>query len=73
MAHQVRMTIPPRQLKRADVVFDVSTEDGKYGSLNVSNGSVVWFPANHKYGFKMGWKKFDALMRAEAVRYEKRR
>ena len=44
----------------------------KYGTLEISNGSIVWFPANTVYGCKMGWEQFHELMEAEARRFEKR-
>ncbi len=72
MSHTVTMKLPPRELKRADAVFEVTDDDGKLGTLHVSNGSVVWFPRNTSYGFKMGWQKFNQIMSENARRVEKR-
>ncbi len=70
--HTVKVDIPPRELNRADAVFTVKRDGKKYGNLNVSNGSVVWFPPYTSYGYKIGWKRFHELMTQEASRFEKR-
>ena len=70
--HKVVMELPPKEIKRADVSFTVGRDGKKYGTLEISNGSIVWFPANTVYGCKMGWEQFHELMEAEARRFEKR-
>jgi hypothetical protein len=72
MAHRVMMTLPPREIKRADAVFAVEKDGKKFGTLEVSNGSLVWFPAHTTYGDKMSWQIFHDLMEACATRIEKR-
>lgn len=62
MAHNVKFSIPERDLGRADVEFKVSYDGSKVGKLKVSKGTVVWVPKDHTLGFKMGWKEFDSLM-----------
>lgn len=39
-------------------------QDGclKFGELQVSQGSIVWFPRFGKRGYKMDWEKFDKCM-----------
>lgn len=69
--HEVEFSIPTRLLGKSDVKF-VVRENGKVlGTLAVSNGSVVWFPKGTSYGCKMGWTKFDRIMK-EARRSERR-
>jgi hypothetical protein len=63
MAHQVRFSIPPRKLGRSDVVFQVWQDGVLLGTLKVSRGSLVWFPANTTKGYKLTWERFDALMK----------
>lgn len=70
--HRVVMELPARELNRADAVFAVQQDGRKLGTLHVSNGSLVWFPRSTQYGYKMGWAKFDELMRSDATRFEKR-
>ena len=71
--HKVTMAIPPRELNRADARFNVKRDGKKFGTLHISNGSIVWFPRNRSYGHKMKWAKFDDLFQIEGTRFEKRR
>ena len=61
-----------RSLGKADVEFIVKKDGSTFGNLAISNGSVVWFPSRTTYGYKMGWAKFERLMKNEASRFEKR-
>ncbi len=60
--HEVKFTVPERPLGRADVEFSVKRDGEAIGRLKISNGSIVWVPKNKKYGFKLGWVRFDELM-----------
>ena len=62
MAHNVKFSIPERDLGRADVEFKISNNGVKVGTVKISKGSLVWVPKDHTYGYKIGWKDFDALM-----------
>ena len=66
MAHEVTFTIPERSLGKADVEFKVKRDGSAGGTLKVSNGSIVWVPANKQYGFKIKWKEFGELMAEHA-------
>jgi hypothetical protein len=70
MAHNVKFTIPKRELGTADIEFDVHRDGSKLGTLKISKGSLVWFPSGTTYGHKIGWKKFDLLMQEKATRFE---
>lgn len=70
--HKVMMSTPPRQVKRADAQFSVERDGKKFGTLEVSNGSLVWFPPYTNYGYKVTWKKFHEIMEESATRIEKR-
>ena len=70
--HKVFMEIPRKEIKRADVSFTVRRDGRKFGTLEISNGSIVWFPANTTYGRKMGWERFHEVMEDKARRFEKR-
>lgn len=70
--HKVVMRLPPREIKRADAKFSVERDGKKFGTLEISNGSIVWFPPYTSYGCKMGWKKSNDLMEEHATRVEKR-
>ena len=72
MAHDVTFEIPPRELGRADVVFKVRTDGEMLGTLTVSKGSLVWFPADTTKGYRIGWNNFDRLMRENVTGEERR-
>jgi len=73
MAHDVEFSIPNRPLGRADVDFQVWRDGGMLGSLKVSKGTLVWFPSNTSYGYRLGWAKFDQLIQQQATGFEKRK
>lgn len=70
--HEVDMTLPKRELGRADAIFEVKADGATVGALHISRGAVVWFPAGNTYGYKLGWKKFDELMQGNGARRESR-
>jgi hypothetical protein len=70
--HNVKFVIPERDLGKADIEFNVKRSGVKVGTLRISKGSIVWFPKDKSYGFKIGWTKFDELMQEQKGR-EKRR
>jgi len=71
--HKVVMKLPPREIKRADVSFKVKRDGNLLGTLEISNGSIVWYPSGTTYGSKMSWAKFDKLMEENASRFEIRK
>ena len=72
MAHDVRSSIPERKLGNADARFDVWRNGSKLGTLTVSKGSVVWFPKNYRWGYKMGWGRFERAITSQGTRWERR-
>ena len=72
MAHDVQFSIPPRDLGRADISFRVKRDGSTLGTLEVSKGSVVWFPKDTSYGHKIDWIDFDTFMCNRGSREEKR-
>jgi hypothetical protein len=70
--HDVLFSVPQRALGKADVAFTVKQDGNVLGTLEVSNGSLVWFPKGTTYGYKMHWSKFDRVMQKEATRFERR-
>jgi len=70
--HDVKFDVPARPLGRADVTFEVKQNGKLLGKLEVSNGSLVWFPRGKRAGHKMGWSMFDEIMQEKAKRIEKR-
>jgi phage pi2 protein 07 len=56
--HDVFFTIPERELGRAEIEFKVKRDNKAFGRLRVSNGSMVWIPADRKLGYKLKWREF---------------
>ena len=69
--HDVRFSIPDRELGKADIEFKVKKRGVLFGTLRVSKGSIVWLPKGKTYGDKIGWTKFDEVMKNQK-RSEKR-
>ena len=72
MAHDVIFNIPSRSLGKSDVEFQVKKDGATLGTLKVSKGSVVWFPANTTYGYKVNWSKFDSILKENGTETERR-
>lgn len=70
--HDVSFSIPSRSLGKADVKFQVKRDGAAHGTLEVSNGSMVWFSKGTTYGLKVSWVKFEKIMRENATRFERR-
>lgn len=63
MAHNVELKIPPRDLGKADIEFNVKKDGSMLGTLKVSKGAVVWREANDTYGKKLSWTKLAELFK----------
>ena len=61
--HSVKVILPELDISRADAVFPVKVDGSAFGRLRISNGALVWVPANHIYGYRLGWAEFDRLAR----------
>jgi len=70
--HDVRFSIPERELGKADIEFVIKKDGKVFGTMKISKGSLVWFPKDTTYGHKIGWNKFDEMMKG-AARFEKRK
>jgi hypothetical protein len=62
MAHDVRFSIPERELGKADIQFKVKQNEQLIGTLKISKGSLVWVRKDNKYGHKLTWAKFAELI-----------
>ena len=72
MQHTVTFSVPERELGKTDITFDVRGNGDVIGRLEVSKGSIVWYPKNNTYGHKITWAKFGKLME-DYPRVEKRK
>ena len=62
--------LPTRSLGRSDVKFQIKRDGETFGTMTISNGSVVWFPKGVSYGCRMKWKQFNELMQREAKQFK---
>ncbi|MBI5806002.1 hypothetical protein HZA73_08145 [candidate division TA06 bacterium] len=62
MSHQVKFSLPERELGKADIEFSVKKNGQQLGTLKVSKGSLVWVTKNSQYGHKMRWDDFEEMM-----------
>lgn len=70
MAHNVKFTVPERELGRADIEFRVEKNSRPFGTLLVSKGALEWRPAYKWKGSKIriGWSEFDKYARNKKQR-----
>ncbi len=68
MAHRVTFNVPKRLLGREDIEFVVEKDGVRFGTLLVSKGAVEWRPTNKVYRRRLGWGRFDQLMRESGRR-----
>lgn len=61
MQHKLEMQIPSLNIERADARFTVKVNGAMLGQACLSKGGIVWFPANHHYGYKLSWATFATL------------
>ncbi len=66
--HKVHFNLPNRPLAFADIVFTVQEDGEKFGELRISKGALVWFPRNKQIGYRISWKKLDAMFQAKGSR-----
>lgn len=62
MKHKVTLSMPNREVNKADIEFLVKQDDKVLGRLLVSKGNIVWRPRNRRSGKKLRWDRFDALI-----------
>jgi len=62
MVHDVTFDLPTRDLGKSDIHFHVKVDGVTLGKLEVSKGSLVWYPNNTTYGHKMTWTEFHNVM-----------
>lgn len=58
----LELTLPKNlTIGMSDACFRVKDDDGMIGELQVSKGSLVWFPRDAKKGYRLTWRRFDDL------------
>lgn len=58
----LELTLPKNlTIGMSDACFRVKDDDGMIGELQVSKGSLVWFPRDAKKGYRLPWWRFNDL------------
>jgi len=61
--HEIRLTFPSHEVVNNDVTIKVKSDDALLGRIEISKGSIDWWPANNsKTHYKMTWENFQMLM-----------
>lgn len=63
--HEVKFSIPERELGKSDIQFKVKKRGKLFGTLRISKGAMVWFPKDTSYGHKISWTDLDAVMKTQ--------
>lgn len=61
--HNVKFTLPERELGKVDARFSIYEDGKKLGEITISKGSLEYFPANTVKPVVMSWARFDKIMR----------
>ena len=61
--HNVYFDLPRRELGNADVVFEIFSNDEKFGTLTVSKGALEWYPSSAKKPYQLDWESFDKAIK----------
>ena len=68
----VEATISKCTLGNSKSKFLVYDDNGKFGELQLTRGSITWLPRNAKKGCPISWESFDTLMQDNFYRTRKR-
>jgi hypothetical protein len=56
----------PLEVVNADLIVEVTSDDQKFGQLQISRGSIDWVPRGHSTSYRVTWERFAQLMEQEA-------
>ena len=60
--YKVKMTkIPWLEVGKSDVIFHIDSDEEKLGALRVSQGHIVWTPADKQLSYWLNWHDFNEL------------
>jgi len=62
-SHNVKFTLPERELGKVDAKFFVYEDGKKLGEITISRGAIEYYPANAQKPVKMSWAQFDLAMK----------
>ena len=53
----------PLEVVNADLIVEVTSDDEKFGQLQISRGSIDWVPRGHHTAMSVSWEQFDQMMK----------
>ncbi|HZI53556.1 MAG TPA: hypothetical protein VFD56_07635 [Chitinophagaceae bacterium] len=62
-SHNVKFTLPERELGKVDARFFIYEDGKKLGEITISRGAIEYYSANAQKPVKMSWSKFDRAMK----------
>ena len=62
-SHNVKFTLPERELGKVDARFSIYEDGKKLGEITISRGAIEYYSANAQKPVKMSWSKFDRAMK----------
>ena len=68
----VQATISKCTLGRSKSKFIVYDDNGKFGELQLTQGSITWLHKKAQRGCPINWEEFDSLMERTYYRTRKR-
>lgn len=61
--HNVKFSLPERELGKVDARFSIYEDGKKLGEITISRGAIEYYPTNDKNPIKMSWEQFDRAMK----------
>ena len=62
--HVVRVSQPTREVVNADYSFEIFGDGEKLGTLNISKGTIDWWPRKAQSWVELRWEEFAELLNA---------
>ena len=65
MSHRVQLKTEFLHVEKGGVVFSVQTNGKQFGTLEITNASMMWYPRASKSknsAFKLSWEQFQQLL-----------
>src|SRR4029079_1699824 len=62
-SHNVKFTLPERELGKVDARFSIYEDGKKLGEITISRGAIEYYPMNAQKPIKMSWTQVDRAMK----------
>jgi hypothetical protein len=70
--HEIKLKFPAHEAVNSDITVSVKSDDTLLGRIEISRGSIDWWPANKsKVHYKMSWESFQKLMESNGRQVKK--